>query len=64
MDLITITDAADQLGVATSTVWRWVEAGKLPHVLVGKRRFVPVSAMPGLHVYCRRRRLGRYGRES
>jgi excisionase family DNA binding protein len=41
--LLTITQAADRLGVNQKTLRRWTDAGKVPCVktLAGQRRFEP-----------------------
>jgi excisionase family DNA binding protein len=36
-DFVTVREAAGTLGVSPSTVWRWVDAGKLPASRVGPR---------------------------
>ena len=39
-DVYTVREAAAALGVSHSTVWRWIEAGKLPASRIGTRRIV------------------------
>jgi excisionase family DNA binding protein len=36
-DFVTVREAAETLGVSPSTVWRWVDAGKLPASRVGPK---------------------------
>lgn len=36
-DYYTVAEAAEQLNVSHSTVWRWIRAGKLPAYRVGSR---------------------------
>jgi excisionase family DNA binding protein len=36
-DLCTVAEAAERLGVSASTVWRWIDAGKLPALRVGPK---------------------------
>jgi excisionase family DNA binding protein len=36
-DFCTVAQAAEQLGVSVSTIWRWIESGHLPAVRVGPR---------------------------
>lgn len=43
--LLTVPEAAEWLGVAESTVWRWLREGRLGSVKVGGRRRVPVAAV-------------------
>lgn len=51
-DFCTVAEAAAMLGVSASTVWRWVDAGKLPAFRVGpkairiKRRDVEAAVRP------------------
>ncbi len=33
----TVPEAADILGVSTSTIWRWIKAGRLPAYRIGAR---------------------------
>lgn len=42
--LLTITQAADRLGVNQKTLRRWADAGRVPHVktFAGQRRFETV----------------------
>ena len=37
-DLYTIPEVAKALRVSVSTVWRWIDAGRLPALRVGQRR--------------------------
>ena len=39
-DLVTIPDAAKQLGVNFSTVYRWIEKGKVIPFRIGKQAFI------------------------
>ena len=43
-----INEAALMLGVGRSTVYNWLDAGKLPSVKVVGRRLIPVSALRSL----------------
>ena len=36
-DFCTVAEVADMLGVSASTVWRWVDSGKLPAMRVGPK---------------------------
>ncbi|HEX5479509.1 MAG TPA: helix-turn-helix domain-containing protein [Dehalococcoidia bacterium] len=36
-DFCTVAEVADMLGVSASTVWRWVDSGKMPAVRVGPK---------------------------
>jgi excisionase family DNA binding protein len=40
-----IEEIAEQLGVDYSTVWRWIRAGKLKWVKLGKAVRVPASVV-------------------
>lgn len=44
--LLTLEDAADQLSVSRSTVYKLINDGVLRSVKVGKRRMVPTDALP------------------
>lgn len=51
-ELCTVSDAARTLGVSPSTVWRWIDGGKLPALRVGpkairiRRRDVEAAIQP------------------
>jgi excisionase family DNA binding protein len=36
-EYFTVAEAARELGVSPSTIWRWIDAGKLPAIRVGSR---------------------------
>lgn len=36
--LLSVAQAAHQLGVSPSTIWRWVDAGKLPAYRIGRKK--------------------------
>ena len=40
-ELVSVTEAARQLGVSLSTVWRRIRRGELPSVRVHGRRLIP-----------------------
>ena len=40
-DLLTIPQAAKQIGISRITAWQWVKDGKLPAIILGGRSFVP-----------------------
>jgi excisionase family DNA binding protein len=42
--LITIADAATRLGVSIKTIRRWIQAGKLAAVRVGRQIRIPLGA--------------------
>jgi excisionase family DNA binding protein len=42
-ELVSVAEAARQLGVSLSTVWRRIRRGVLPSVRVGGRRRVPLA---------------------
>lgn len=42
--LITIADAAARLGVSIKTIRRWIQAGKLAAVRVGRQIRIPLGA--------------------
>ena len=46
-DLLGVEEAAQQLGVSTSTVWRLIRRGALSSVRKGGRRLVPGRALTG-----------------
>jgi excisionase family DNA binding protein len=43
--MISVSAAAEELGVSLSTVWRMIRRGELPTVRVGRRRFLARSAL-------------------
>ena len=43
-----VSELAEELSVSTSTVRRWLRAGVLPSVRVGRFRLVPREALQGL----------------
>lgn len=44
-DLLGISEASEQLGVSTSTIWRLLRRGALPSVRKGNRRLIPARAL-------------------
>jgi len=40
-----VRETAEQLGIATSTVYHYVESGILPSVRLGRRRLIPCAAV-------------------
>lgn len=42
---ITQTDLARKLGVTRRTVFRWLESGKLPSVILGGKRLILLSRL-------------------
>ena len=40
-DALTQKDAAYQLGITTMTLWRWIKAGKISTVRLGRYSFIP-----------------------
>ena len=42
-DLYNADEAAQQLGIGSATVWRWIKAGKLIPVRVDRRTLIPIS---------------------
>jgi excisionase family DNA binding protein len=43
--LLTISEAAERLGVGYQTAYKWAERGELPTVRVAGRRRVPAAAL-------------------
>jgi excisionase family DNA binding protein len=43
--LLSVEEAAEALGMARSTLYRELAAGRLPSVKTGRRRLVPASAV-------------------
>jgi excisionase family DNA binding protein len=43
--LLSVDEAAEALGLARSTLYRELGAGRLPSVKIGRRRLVPASAI-------------------
>ena len=43
--LMSVAEAAEALGMARSTLYRELGAGRLPSVKIGRRRLVPSSAI-------------------
>ena len=37
-DLITISEAAKLIGVSHNTVWKWLQNGKVPYLVIGSRK--------------------------
>ena len=46
--LISVKDAAQRLGIATITAYRWTECGTLPSVKLGGRRLVAEATIERL----------------
>jgi excisionase family DNA binding protein len=46
--LLTTEEAAERLGVGRSTLYALIRSGKLRTVKIGRRRLVPVTAIPQL----------------
>jgi len=44
----TVRETAEQLGIATSTVYSYVESGILPSIRLGRRRLIPCAAVNAL----------------
>lgn len=44
-DLLGISEASEQLGVSTSTIWRLLRRGALPSIRKGNRRLIPARAL-------------------
>jgi len=44
----TVRETAEQLGIATSTVYTYVESGILPSIRLGRRRLIPCAAVNAL----------------
>ena len=44
----TVRETAEELGIATSTVYHYVESGILPSVRLGRRRLIPCAAVDAL----------------
>ena len=42
---MSVDEAAEALGISRSTVYRELNAGRLPSVKIGRRRLVPASAI-------------------
>ena len=40
LQLVSLKDAAEALGVSRSTLWRLMRAGRIPAVTIGSRRLV------------------------
>ncbi len=65
-DFCTVAEAAATLGVSASTVWRWVDSGKLPAFRVGpksiriKRQDVEAAIRPNETDFARRKRIRIY----
>jgi excisionase family DNA binding protein len=34
--LLNVAEAADQLGIASKTLYKWVESGQIPYVRIGR----------------------------
>ena len=43
--LLTISEAAERLGISYQTAYKWAERGELPTVRVAGRRRVPAAAL-------------------
>lgn len=43
--VLTISEAAERLGITYQTAYKWAERGELPTVRVAGRRRVPVAAL-------------------
>lgn len=47
-DLVSVAEAAKQLGLARYTIYRWVDAGKILAVRLGGILFIPKSEVQRL----------------
>jgi len=47
-DLISVADAAKQLRVHYTTVWRWIENGEINVIRIGKHILVPIAEVNAL----------------
>jgi excisionase family DNA binding protein len=59
--LISVSAAAEELGVSLSTVWRMIRRGELLTVRVGRRRFLTTSALSEKRVSPPAQRLKPFG---
>jgi len=42
---VTVPEAAEMLGVGASVVYKYVRAGLIPHVRIGRRIVIPLKAL-------------------
>ncbi len=47
-DLISVPEAARQLGKHKMTIYRWIDAHKIAHIKLGHILFIPVSEVERL----------------
>jgi excisionase family DNA binding protein len=47
-DLISVAEAAKQLRVHYTTVWRWIENGEITVIHIGKHILVPIAEVNAL----------------
>lgn len=42
---LTVPETARQLGIGTALAWEAVWTGRIPSILIGRRRLVPIAAL-------------------
>jgi excisionase family DNA binding protein len=45
---VSLKEAADELGITTMTLWRWMDKGKIIAVKFGRYRMIPKSEIERL----------------
>lgn len=42
---LTVDEAADQLGISRATAYAGIKSNQIPHIKIGRRILVPITAM-------------------